>query len=377
MEVSRRLICALALYAPVSGPQLRRLVEALGPEENDKWWSGGRVLDGPANGLGLSKRKRQKIYEVLARDPKDVAKTVGRWPGTIVLYGEEDYPARLCDLDEPPAALHVLGSTAALSYPGIAVVGSRKIGVAAGRSARSIMEPVLRGGPSLISGGALGSDALAHRCAVDVGALTVSVLPCGVSEPSPKRNARLFEEIVNSGGVLVSEYPPDQKVRKYHFRRRNRLIAALSRGVFVLRAGEKSGTMLTVEAARVLERPLAAMPGAPDEPHVGGCHDILRGGGAIIANASDLARWWREIGPECCHDNEQREIGQAIGEPNLPECEILQAAVELADEGRAFSIEGLTRATGRSASALQSVLLRHELAGVIEKVSGADRYRIR
>lgn len=392
MEDVRRLICALAMQSPLHGDQPQRLVDAARramseADEGHRWWRPELLESEAAAQMGLTKGRRKKLGVLLAKPASKVIDEIRRWPGQVILYGDDAYPRRLDALAKPPAALHLRGSHKALAAPGMAVVGSRKIGVPAGRIGRAILASLGTAGPAIISGGALGADTLAHRCAVDSGMTTLAIMPCGVTRPSPRRNAGLFDEILASAGVLISEYPPGQKVRKYHFRRRNRLIAALSYGVFVLRAGEKSGTMLTVEAARDLDRPLAAIPGSPDEPLVAGCFNVIRQGGALIANGEDLKSWWAKVGPSDINLSGQRREGEK--EPaeatdteekpvyRPPKCEILGAAIEISDPGGTFSVEALTRVTKKSAAQLQTVLLRHELSGRIEKIDGVERYRLR
>ncbi len=369
-KAHRALWCGLALYVEWSAVRFRRFAEYVGGDVRG-WLDGGEgELD--ARMEFLTKRQRTQLRDLRRLGAAALEARMRGWMEEVVLYGDEEYPTGLSDLKRPPAALHLRGDRRLLGRRGIAVVGSRKIGVKAASTARRILEPAVSRGLTVISGGALGADAVAHRCALDCGGSTVAVLPSGLSNLTPKRNRRLFHDIAEGRGLLLSEYAPDCGVRRYHFRRRNGLMAAMSRGVFVLRAAAKSGTMLTVDAARELERPLAAMPGSPEDPISRGCHETIRRGGAMIADGDDLLQWWKELGGDVDEDEDDEKERARRSDPD---CQVLRSARRLVDASGSFSMEVLVRETGLSAAQLQSKLLQHELAGIIERAGGGDRFR--
>ena len=371
-----RLRRGLALLVGWSAPRFVEFLDKAGPL--DRWWSEASPdWDDDRWGF-LTAGQRRQLAELRKEDAEDLARCVDEWSGQVIGYGEEAYPSALDDLSKPPAALHVVGDAGLLDEPSLAVVGSRDIGVSASSSVRRILQPIARRGLVIVSGGALGADAVAHRAAVAAGGSTVVVLPAGLRRPSPKSNRRLFRDVVGAGGLLVSEYPPDSGVRRYHFQRRNSLIAAMSRGVLVLRAGENSGTQLTVDAARRLERPLGAVPGAPDDPLSKGCHEILRRGGRLVARRQDLVDWWATLAPEQnLVPEDDDESGGDGGEADTGDwdCEVLECAAELVESDGAFGLEALARETGKSASELQTVILGHELSGIVERAAGGGRFR--
>lgn len=367
----KRLRAALALLVGWKAPRFETFCDRFDPVA-DWWETPGPEQEGDAYEF-VTDAQRRSLNTLHGRDPDDILEEMDQWAGQVIVVGDDDYPQRLHDLSRPPAALHLLGELDALHKEGLAVVGSRDIPVSAASSARQILLPVARRGVSIISGGALGADAVAHRSAVVAEAATVVVLPSGVHNPTPKSNRRLFRDVVDAGGALISEYPPQQGVRRYHFRRRNSLIAALSRAVLVVRAGAKSGTMLTVDAARRLDRPLAAIPGAPDDPLAVGCHQVLRDGGRLIAGDGDLMQWCMSLMPGSMADDSDDDEEETT--PLRPDCEILEAAESILDSNGAFSLDQLARCTDQSAAQLQTTLLTHELSGVIQRVAGGGKYR--
>lgn len=338
-------------------------------------WFSGEEPDWEAEAYEfLTGSQRRRLAEVFDQGADQLVQRARDWSGRVITCGQPEYPRCLHELNKPPAGLHLLGDGPLTGDAAVAVVGSRDISPRAASAARRILEPAAARGMTVVSGGALGADAVAHRAAVDAGAATVVVLPSGIHNPTPKTNRRLFRRVVDAGGLLVSEYPPQTGVRRYHFRRRNSLIAALSRAVMVLRAGESSGTMLTVDAARRLDRPLGAMPGAPDDPLAAGCHDILREGGRLVADSDDLVEWCDSLIPGGFDSSNEADEEPPDG-PQRPDCPVLREAEKLLGSDGAFSLEQLARATGESAAQLQTTLLEHELAGVVERVPGGDKFR--
>lgn len=208
--------------------------------------------------------------------------------GQLLAIGDPRYPRQLLDLRYPPVFLYLRGNLSGLSFDDtVAVVGSRAVQCAQAGLTRRIAGDLAGEGVATVSGGALGVDAAAHLGCLDAGAPTIAVLAGGVDRPSPRRNAAIFERIVNQG-ALISEYPLGVKPRAYHFQRRNELIAALSRATVVVRAGLTSGTMLTARAAAEIGRPICAVPGDPDEPLAAGCNQLLVEGAACVRDARDI-----------------------------------------------------------------------------------------
>jgi DNA processing protein len=148
----------------------------------------------------------------------------------------------------------------------------------------------------VVSGGAFGVDAAAHRGALAADAVTVAVLACGVNVPYPTAHAELFDAIA-AQGVLVSEWPPDRRVSRLRFLVRNRMIAALATGTLVVEAGERSGAVNTARYARDLRRRLMAVPGPITSDLSAGCHQIIREWqGTLVTSAAEVIEHLSPVG---------------------------------------------------------------------------------
>lgn len=190
----------------------------------------------------------------------------------------EHWPSGLNDLHwAAPAMLWVSGDTHAVASldKSFAVVGSRSCTSYGQHVTAELVGAIAERGYSVASGGALGIDGVAHRCAIAVGANTVAVMAGGVDRLYPSANQTLLLEIA-SKGALISELPPGASPTKWRFLQRNRLIAALSQATVVVEAGWRSGSMNTASHAQNLGREVGAFPGPVTSPASAGCHRLIR-----------------------------------------------------------------------------------------------------
>ncbi|MBN2195938.1 MAG: DNA-protecting protein DprA [Polyangiaceae bacterium] len=195
-------------------------------------------------------------------------------------------PPRLMDLGRPPPLLHLHGELP--GGPAVAVVGTRWPTSEGAAYVREIAGELAAAGVAVLSGGARGIDAAAHRGALDVGGVTVVVAPCGFERPYPPEHAVLYREVIASGGAYLSVAAPDGKADLPRFLQRNELIAALAHVVIVGEAPYRSGARHTARVARRLGRILFAIPGAPWNERALGALDELRRGARLLVRARDV-----------------------------------------------------------------------------------------
>ncbi len=196
------------------------------------------------------------------------------------------YPPELERVPRPPPALRLRGALP--PRPRVAVVGSRSPDEYGLDLAGSIAGGLARAGVAIVSGGAAGVDAAAHRAAVEAGGRTVVVLGCGLDVVYPRAHAPLFERIAASGGALLSEHEDGAPPLRHHFPERNRIVAGLSDAVVVVRARARSGALITAEWARAMGIPILAVPGDARSEHSSGPHALLRAGAGLAASADDV-----------------------------------------------------------------------------------------
>jgi DNA processing protein len=209
----------------------------------------------------------------------------------VVCPGDPEWPSQLNALGElRPVLLWVRGQAslrhACLSS--VSVVGSRAATAYGSHVCTELAASLAEGGFAVISGGAYGIDAAAHRAALAADGRTVAVLAGGLNYGYPRSHHQLFTTII-SHGALISESPPDRPPNRPGFLIRNRLIAALSRGTVVVEAALRSGALSTAARAHELCRPLMAVPGPVTSAMSAGCHELIRDGGAtLVTRAEDV-----------------------------------------------------------------------------------------
>lgn len=180
----------------------------------------------------------------------------------VVVHGDPEYPGHLSELPEPPLALWVRGplDLRASALRSVSVVGARACTPYGERATAALVGPLAEEGWTIVSGGAFGVDAAAHRAALAVGGATVAFMACGVDVAYPRAHDALLARIGDVGAV-VSELPPGSQPLKHRFLGRNRLIAGVSRGTLVVEAAHRSGALATAHRALELGRVLMAVPG--------------------------------------------------------------------------------------------------------------------
>ncbi|MBA4807136.1 DNA-processing protein DprA [Brevundimonas sp.] len=205
----------------------------------------------------------------------------------LLVLGDADYPQMLAALDPPPPILWVRGRAELLNAPSVAVVGARIASAGGQRIARGLAQQLGQAGHVVVSGMARGIDAAAHEGALPTG--TVAVLGGGVDDVYPPEHADLYARLTDQGCV-VSESPVGARAQARDFPRRNRIISGLSRGVVVVEAEIKSGSLITARLAAEQGRDVFAVPGSPLDPRARGPNELLRQGAILCEGIEDIER---------------------------------------------------------------------------------------
>jgi DNA processing protein len=270
--------------------------------------------------------------------------------------GDGLYPDALARVADRPAELRLVGSLGA-PVARVAIVGARLADEYGRDLAQGIAAGLARAGVSIVSGGARGIDAAAHDGALEAGGHTVAVLGTGVDRVYPAGHRDLFERMVAAGGALLSEQPDGTPGWKDNFPRRNRIISGMSDAVVVVRAGEKSGALLTAGWARSQGVPLFAVPGDVRDELSAGPLDLLRGGARVAASAEDVLAALR------------------IGAPTprqfeLPALGARESSLLAALGRRPRHADELARSAGLATGAALAGLLSLEIEGLCEQRPG-------
>jgi len=205
----------------------------------------------------------------------------------LLVLGDPDYPEMLAALDPPPPILWTRGRVDLLNQPSVAIVGARIASAGGQRIARGLAQQLGQAGHVVVSGMARGIDAAAHGGALATG--TVAVLGGGVNDIYPSEHADLYARLTDQGCV-VSESPVGARAQARDFPRRNRIISGLSRGVVVVEAEVRSGSLITARLAAEQGRDVFAVPGSPLDPRARGPNELLRQGAILCEGIEDIDR---------------------------------------------------------------------------------------
>lgn len=206
----------------------------------------------------------------------------------VVTLNDEQYPSILKEIHSPPALLYVRGTLPPNDIVTLAVVGTRGTSQYGRAVTPQLVGDLAQAGVMIVSGLALGIDALAHRAALDNNGITTAVLGCGLNTIYPRTNSSLAHAIIENNGCLLSEYPPGTEPLKGHFPARNRIIAGLSRGVLVIEGDDDSGSLITARCALDQNRDVLAVPGNITHAGSRGPNTLIKMGAALVSSADDV-----------------------------------------------------------------------------------------
>ena len=294
--------------------------------------------------------------------PEEIAEACTKKRIRVLVRDDEEYPPILREIARPPLVLFARGNP----IPGterIAIVGARAATQYGKRVAEEIAMGVAAQGVTVVSGAAQGIDSAAHKGALRAGR-TVAVLGCGVDVAYPKFNAKLLDEIAESG-VVLSEYPPGTQPFPAFFPQRNRIISGLSRGTLVVEAAERSGSLITAELALSEGRDVFAVPGSIYSDLSRGCHRLIQQGAKLAASAEDILSeysWAEKKSPSKRPAELFEEVPAGLSEEE-------KAVYAILSKEEALSVDEIIyRLHGRGdASNIAFLLLQMQLRGIIEE----------
>ncbi len=312
--------------------------------------------------LALRGGKRSLRIASVAEAERELA-AVQRFGGRLLTLGAPGYPALLAEIDDAPPVLAVRGDPALLARPAVALVGARNASAAAQRFARGLAAALGQAGLIVVSGLARGIDTAAHQGALASG--TIGVIAGGLDNVYPPENAPLYAALFEQG-LVVAEQPMGTEPQARHFPRRNRIIAGLARGVVVIEAAPKSGSLITARLAGEQGREVMAVPGSPLDPRAQGCNQLIRDGATLIQSAEDIVEavsgWQPRV---AASDAVYRAPAVSIDADAAD-----RAAVMALLGPTAVAVDEIIRLAQLPPAIVQTVLLELELAGRLSRQAG-------
>lgn len=270
-----------------NNPKLKRIYELY--KDIEKFYTGGE-REWRFSGL-FSDKELGALNKSQLADAKNIISKSINLGYSVLTIDDEIYPKCLYNIYAPPAVLYISGELPDVdNRMTIAIVGARRPKEYGIRHAYNIAYNLAKSGVTVISGGALGVDCASHRGALNAQGVTVCVLGCGINYNYLSENAQMRRNITYKGAV-ISEYPPDTPPKPYHFPARNRIISALSDGVLIVEAGEKSGSLITANYALEQGKELFALMGAADSKYDLGSNKLIKDGcAAPITEYTDIIK---------------------------------------------------------------------------------------
>ena len=383
------MVAAPVLSAPVVPPNTLQwlaltLTEGLGPTRSKHLVEhfGGvagifRASLTELEAAGLRAASAQSLFTGKSLDlaQQEMVK-VAETKADIVTLDDPRYPQRLKEIYDPPLVLYVRGSVELLSFPGIAVVGTRHPTPYGVGMAERLACDLSNQGLSIISGLARGVDTAAHRGTISAKGRTVAVMGTGVDEVYPRENKRIAEQILAMGGALISEFAIGTPPTPQNFPIRNRIISGMSVGVLVVEAAEYSGTRITARCALEQSREVFAVPGNVTNKNAWGPNTLIKQGAKLVATWEDV---WEELPTQirlqlmpATVESSAGQTASLFKDADLPPHEKKLLAALKADESTQIDelVERLENEV--SPSEIFAALFELELSGKVKQLPGKN-----
>lgn len=352
---------ALHLVPGVGEVTLRRLVDHFGTPEA-VWGASSEEFSGLP-------WLRPSVRRALVRGPDIAAvsrarKALESCGGWMMTFHDDCYPSLLSSVSDPPPVLYGIGDPAALEGELVALVGSRQASTYGIKVAKELSMSLASYNIGVVSGLAIGVDTAAHKGALSGGGITVGVKGCGIDVPYPRRNVSLAVRIAGRGAV-VSEFPPGVLPEAGHFPARNRIISGLSRGVVVVEASPKSGSLITASCALDQGRDVMAVPGSIFSFKSRGTHYLIKMGARLVEGVQDILDELGMVWDEAC------PVAGAAGArgratSSLPEEQKVLARLEAYPQ----HVDEIAEACGMPVSRVSGLLLQLELKDLVMSLPG-------
>ena len=342
--------------------------------------SSSAILSAPLEQLIASGVKPRLAYAIeaqrsvddlsLAREHALLLEWLEQKDQHLVCLEDQVYPSGLLEIFCPPPLLYIKGNLAAFQPVSLAIVGSRRPTLAGQRHARRFAQALAERDIVVSSGLAIGIDTFAHQGALAVDGLSCAVLGSGLDCIYPKQNQQLAQALCERG-ALVSEMALGMQALPANFPRRNRIISGLSKGVLVVEAGLKSGSLITAEFALEQNREVFAIPGPIDSPLARGCHALIKQGAVLVDEVDDIVHALAaQHGGAPLAIGAKEFAGAKVSTADLAPLEADEQMLVNLIGHQTVSFDDLMHRLNMDVSALTNVLMSLELKGILNSSPG-------
>ena len=359
----REALVALNLIEGVGPVRVRQLLERFGEAPAVLAASKSQLLH--VRGIGEETADAIAGWEKSA-DLNGELKRIQESGCRVVIQVDEEYPASLREIYDPPVVLYVKGALNGKDKNSVAMVGSRQTTHYGIETARKLAYQLAYVGVTVVSGGARGIDTAAHQGALSAKGRTVCVLGTGINIVFPPENKDLFARIAENGAVLT-QFPFNRNGDKQSFAIRNRIVAGMTLGAVVVEADLHSGALITANFATEYGRQVFAVPGRIDSPRSKGCHDLIKKGAKLCEGAEDILSEFEYLFPA---SNRPPSPGETGVLPALELSENEQKVYESLRSDDETSIDEVIRRSGLPSSAVSVALLSLEMKRVVKQLPG-------
>ncbi|MCF0124316.1 MAG: DNA-protecting protein DprA, partial [Clostridia bacterium] len=272
------------------------------------------------------------------------------------------YPKQLINIPNPPQELYLNGDINLLNQPIISIIGSRTCSQSGKKLARKFANELSNQGIVIASGLAKGIDTEAHKGAIEINGKTIAVLGSGFKHIFPKENIELYKNIIEKGGLIISEYPPDTKADSNKFLERNRIVSGISLGILVIEAAYRSGTSVTVRLAKEQGRKIFVIPHEIDNKYGIGTNKMLKNGATIITETKEIVEAFEFLKYNPKKIIKEKEKWDFKNKENEEIYRIIKLGIK--------DINEISRWSNKSINELSIILFEMEIDGYIKKNVG-------
>lgn len=277
---------------------------------------------------------------------------------------DEKFPEKLRKIKNPPVKLYAMGNVDLLQKPSLAIVGTRRITEYGIKNCKYFAEKIVEKDIPIVSGMAMGTDSVAHRTALKCGGETIAVLGSGFEHIFPKENIGLFEQIIKSNGLIVTEYSPEVVAKSERFLERNRIVSGLSEGILIIEAAYRSGTSVTAKLAYSQGKVVMALPGRLDNSYGVGVNKLIQEGAKLVMGIEDVISSF----PQFMH-----KLGKTRMERQMTFWDVKEEYQEIVKilQSQTLSVEEILQKTKeKNVREVLRLLINMELEGLVRQEIG-------